>query len=244
MRRTISTLLAAGMLVALLVGCGQTASESAAPSSEAPAAASEATPEPSPSAEPTPEPTPTEEPAEEYTPGTRTDTDYTSETLGLRFTLTENMVMASDEEINALMGQAADLMYEDPETGEQVLDTTQLAMVYEMMAVDVTTGGNVIIAAEKLPLASMTEEQYVAAMEQQMAQTTMSIDFGDPSSVTLGSTEFLSLQYEADAGTGVMQQNMLLKKIGDRMMLITLSAPDQAGLDALLACFTPLGTAA
>lgn len=244
MRRTISTLLAAGMLVALLVGCGQTASESAAPSSEAPAAASEATPEPSPSAEPTPEPTPTEEPAEEYTPGTRTDTDYTSETLGLRFTLTENMVMASDEEINALMGQAADLMYEDPETGEQVLDTTQLAMVYEMMAVDVTTGGNVIIAAEKLPLASMTEEQYVAAMEQQMAQTTMSIDFGDPSSVTLGSTEFLSLQYEADAGTGVMQQNMLLKKIGERMMIITLSAPDQAGLDALLACFTPLGTAA
>ena len=244
MRRTISTLLAAGMLVALLAGCGQTASESAAPSSEAPAAASEATPEPSPSAEPTPEPTPTEEPAEEYTPGTRTDTDYTSETLGLRFTLTENMVMASDEEINALMGQAADLMYEDPETGEQVLDTTQLAMVYEMMAVDVTTGSNVIIAAEKLPLASMTEEQYIAAMEQQMAQTTMSIDFGDPSSVTLGSTEFLSLQYEADAGTGVMQQNMLLKKIGERMMIITLSAPDQAGLDALLACFTPLGTAA
>ncbi len=244
MRRTISTLLAAGMLAALLAGCGQTASESAAPSSDAPAA-SETTPEPSPSAEPTPEPTPTAEPAaEEYTPGTRTDTDYTSETLGLRFTLTENMVMASDEEINALMGQAADLMYEDPETGEQILDTTQLAMVYEMMAVDVTTGGNVIIAAEKLPLASMTEEQYVAAMEQQMAQTTMSIDFGDPSSVTLGSTEFLSLQYEADAGTGVMQQNMLLKKIGERMMLITLSAPDQAGLDALLACFTPLGTAA
>ena len=36
---------------------------------------------------------------------------------------------------------------------------------------------------------------------------------------------------------------MLLKKIGDRMMLITLSAPDQAGLDALLACFAPLDTA-
>ena len=242
MKKTIALLLTAGLLAALLAGCSQTASTSSAPASEAPSASE---PEPSPSAEPTPEPTPSEAPAAgEYTPGTRTDTGYESEALGLQFTLGENMVMASDEEINSLMGQAADLMYEDPETGEQILDTAQLTVVYEMMAADVTTGSNAIIAAEKLPLANLTEEQYIAAMEQQMAQTTMSIDFGEPSPVTLGNTEFLSLQYETDAGNGaVMQQNMLLKKIGDRMMLITLSAPDQAGLDALLACFAPLDTA-
>ena len=127
MKKTIALLLTAGLLAALLAGCSQTASASSAPASEAPSASE---PEPSPSAEPTPEPTPSEAPAaEEYTPGTRTDAGYESEALGLQFTLGENMVMASDEEINSLMGQAADLMYEDPETGEQILDTAQLTVV-------------------------------------------------------------------------------------------------------------------
>ena len=116
-----------------------------------------------------------------------------------------------------------------------------LNTVYEMMAIDVTNGSNVIVMSEKLPLAAMTVDQYIAAMEQQLSQTTMSIDFGDPEPYTLGSTEFTCLSYSVEANGARMNQLMLLKKVDDRMYAITISYPDTVELAPLLACFSPTG---
>ena len=241
MRKGIALYLSALLLAALLSGCSQPAASEAA-ATPAPSPASTATPTPEP-ATPTPAPTPapTEEPAEEYQPGERTDTDYTSTTLGLHFALPETMVMASDDEINQMMQVTTDMLYEDPDTGEMILDYSQLNTVYEMMAIDVTNGSNVIVMSEKLPLAAMTVDQYIAAMEQQLSQTTMSIDFGDPEPYTLGSTEFTCLSYSVEANGARMNQLMLLKKVDDRMYAITISYPDTVELAPLLACFSPTG---
>lgn len=240
MKRGIALSLSALLLAALLSGCSQSASGSEATESAASSSsAAEATPTPEPA---TPTPAPTEEPVEEYQPGERTDTDYTSTTLGLHFALPENMVMASDDEINQMMQISTDMLYEDPDTGETMLDYSKLTTVYEMMAIDVTNGSNVIVMSEKLPLSAMTEEQYIAAMEQQLTQTTVDIDFGEPEPYTLGDTEFKRLNYSVAANGAQMNQTMLLKKSGDRMYAITISYPSTVELDPLLACFSPLPT--
>lgn len=241
MKKGIALSLSALLLTAVLSGCSQSTASSAAPESSSEASSAvQATPTPEPA---TPTPEPTEEPVEEYVPGERTETGYTSTTLGLQFTLPENMVMASDDEINQLMQVSADMMYEDPDTGEMILDYSQLNTVYEMMAIDVTNGSNVIVMSEKLPLAAMTEEQYIAAMEQQMTQTTVDIDFGEPEPYTLGTTEFTRLSYSVAANGTQMNQVMLLKKAGDRMYAITVSYPDTVELAPLLDCFGPSGDA-
>lgn len=238
MKKGIALSLSALLLTAVLSGCSQSTASSTAPESASESSsAAEATPTPEPA---TPTPEPTEEPVEEYVPGERTETGYTSTTLGLQFTLPENMVMASDDEINQLMQVSADMMYEDPDTGEMILDYSQLNTVYEMMAIDVTNGSNVIVMSEKLPLSAMTEEQYIAAMEQQMTQTTVDIDFGEPEPYTLGTTEFTRLSYSVAANGAQMNQVMLLKKAGDRMYAITVSYPDTVELAPLLDCFSPI----
>lgn len=238
MKNWIALSLSALLLTAVLSGCSQSTASSTAPeSSSEVSSAVEATPTPEPA---TPTPEPTEESVEEYVPGERSETSYTSTALGLQFILPENMVMASDDEINQMMQISADMMYEDPDTGEMILDYSKLNTVYEMMAIDVTNGSNVIVMSEKLPLAAMTEEQYIAAMEQQMTQTTVDIDFGEPESYTLGTTEFTRLSYSVAANGAQMNQVMLLKKSGDRMYAITVSYPDTVELAPLLGCFSPL----
>lgn len=245
MKKGIALYLSAALLAALLSGCGQpTATEETSSAASAPeSVAEETTPTPEP-ATPAPTEEPVEEPAEEmeeeYVPGERTDTDYTNTTLGLYFALPETMVMASDDEINQLMQVTAEMMYEDPATGEKIIDYSQLTTVYEMMAIDVATGSNVIVMSEKLPLAAITVEQYISAMENQLKQTTVEVDFGEPESYTLGSTEFTRLNYSVTSNGTEMNQTMLLKKVGSRMYAIAISYPSTVDVSTLLDCFSPV----
>lgn len=238
MKHPFALALAAALLAALLAGCSG-APQSAAPEpEEASSAAEETAPEPTP--EPAPEPTPEPTPEPEYTPGERTETGYTNAALGLQFTLPANMVMASDEEIDALMAAGAEAMYEDPETGEQMLDYAQLTTVYEMVAVDVTNGSNVVIICEKLPLEAMTEEQYIEALRAQMAQTTVEADLGEPEPAALGGVDFTALNYTVASNGVETGQTMLVHKQGGRMYAIAISYQLPEQRDAILEAFSAL----
>lgn len=151
--------------------------------------------------------------------------------------------MASDEEINSMMQAGVDTMYEDEETGEMMMDYAQLTTVYEMVAADITTGSNVIVMCEKLPLSGIEVDQYIEAMKAQMENTTMDIDFGEPETVTLAGVDFSGLTYSLDANGVQTSQTMLLKKVGSRMYAVTFSYQDPAGYEALQACFSPVTAA-
>ena len=72
-----------------------------------------------------------------YTPGTITDRDYTNTALGLKFTLSDTMTMASDDEISTYFGG---------------VDEKYLTMIegkYEMMATDISNGTAVIVMSLK-----------------------------------------------------------------------------------------------
>ncbi len=252
MRRTISVLLAAGMLAALLAGCGQAAGENAVSSSGASSESGEPTPEPSPSAtpSPTPSPTPTETPTptpppeEGYAPGVCTDTDYTNESLGLRFVPSDSMVMVTSEDFETLFDLTLDFLDKSADTGTPLPEDFELSATYEMAAIDVTGGSTVIIVSEKLPAAyaDMTVEEYLDLAFQQAGLAGGSAAYGEPEPMELCGVDFTAVHYTMDLGNGLTSgQSLLLKKIDDQIVAVTLSYPDTTTRDALLGCFTSLG---
>ena len=234
MKKTMALALTACLLAALLAGCSQTpAPSSAADPTATPAATAAPTPEPT----ATPAPTATPEPAT-YTPGVLTEDGYTNTSLGFMFSPSESMVLATEEEMQALMQNGANFVYGDAPNSDQQVEQTS---GYEMVAVDVATGSSVSIATETLALEGIDETQYIAALKQQLAQVdSLQVTFDDPGTVTLGDTTFTGITYTAAANGMQTSQTMLLKKVGDTMCLIVLGYIDPAQYPVLLNCFTTI----
>lgn len=239
MKRTIACLLTAALLAAPLAGCGQTSTpSSAAEATATPAATAAPTPTPEPTA--TPAPTATPEPVT-YTPGVRTEDGYTNTSLGFLFSPSENMVLATEEEMQALMQSGADFVYGDAPNSDQLMEQVQQTAAYELVAVDVATGSSVIIGTETLAMEGIDETQYIAAIQQQLSQVdAMQVTFDDPGTVTLGETTFTGVTYTAAANGMQSSQTMLLKKIDNTMCMIVLAYSDPTQYPALLNCFTTI----
>lgn len=239
MKRTIACLLTAALLAAPLAGCGQTSTpSSAAVATATPAATAAPTPTPEPTA--TPAPTATPEPVT-YTPGVRTEDGYTNTSLGFLFSPSENMVLATEEEMQALMQNGADFVYGDAPNSDQLMEQVQQTAAYELVAVDVATGSSVIIGTETLAMEGIDETQYIAAIQQQLSQVdAMQVTFDDPGTVTLGETTFTGVTYTAAANGMQSSQTMLLKKIDNTMCMIVLAYSDPTQYPALLSCFTTI----
>ena len=224
MKKGIALYLSAALLAALLSGCGQTSTPSSAAEPTAPPAATAATPEPA-----------------TYTPGVLTEDGYTNTSLGFMFSPSESMVLATEEEMQALMQNGADFVYGDAPNSDQLMEQVQQTSGYEMVAVDVATGSSVSIATETLALEGIDETQYIAALKQQLAQVdSLQVTFDDPGTVTLGDTTFTGITYTAAANGMQTSQTMLLKKVGDTMCLIVLGYIDPAQYPVLLNCFTTI----
>lgn len=176
-----------------------------------------------------------------YANGTRTETEYTSEWLSLKYTLGDEYIMSTDEELDAIMKQQAGILAEDDGENQQLIDHMTTAIVYEMMAIKSDNSNNIIIIAEKLALPSMKEKQYIEASKVQLdSLPTDGITYQDVTTRTIGGVEFTELPYEMKVGSDVVKQTMLLKNMSDRMAIITLTYVDEAGLDELIAGFSAL----
>ena len=239
-KRLLALLLTVLMMAAILAGCVAPVADeepTAAPAAE-PTAEPAAEPTAEPTAEPAAEPTaePTAEPAaagENYTAGTRTETSYESAWLGLRYTLPEGFVMATDEQINAAMQIGSEMLDVDGE----LLDAASVRVIYEMMALS-ADGRNVQIVAEIPALEDMSAELYVTTLQLQLPS--LGFETGERSTLELCGATYESLDASADVEGVSVCQRYLVRRVGDRMALITVSAQDQAQLDALLTGFAPL----
>lgn len=242
-QRTFSLILAALLFAALGAGCkAPAAPDPTAAPTEAPAVAPASEPTAEPTPEPTTEPTPepTSEPDPNYVAGTRTETTYESQWLGLRYTLAEDMVMTTDEEINALMDLGADVLELD-ESGKQIIDFAKVALVYEMMAVSTDGSRNIQIIAEKPALANMTAEQYIALMQTQLPSILEGVSLAEPTASELLGVTYQTLDYSMEITGGLtLSCRYMLRKQGDRMVSIILTAVDTAAIDAMLEGFAPL----
>lgn len=148
---------------------------------------------------------------QEYSPGTRTETEYTSKWIGLKYTLPSNMVMTTDDEINTR---------------------------HEMSASNMTNHSNIIIAVEKLTLSAITEEQYIEALKAEIAQLGMKITFNDNKKRIIAGIEFSEMSCTTELYGVAINQIMLLKKMNDHIVRVTVTYLDQATLDSMLAGFS------
>ncbi|MBO5353231.1 MAG: hypothetical protein J6A77_08035 [Lachnospiraceae bacterium] len=238
MRKKLATMMVCAAVL-MMAACGEKgeAAPTAAPTVTAtPEPTATATPEPTatatpePTATPTPEPTATPEPeaGNTYAKGTVTETGYESEWLNLRFTLPRGAVMATQEELDALMQQGTELVYGDD---AEKLDYVNMNIVIEMMA-QYASGANVIIQVEQLPLLyqAMTEENYLNAVVSNMQNSTAGAELtvGEETyKLALGEEEYTGVSLGTDYGTGVIiYQEYLVQKIENRMVSVVVTYTD------------------
>lgn len=175
-----------------------------------------------------------------YAIGTRTDTTWESKWFELKYTLPDNMVMATDDEINNMMEIGADALYKDSATGQQLIDYSKITVVYEMMALRSDSTGNVIVMAEKLALSGMTEQQYITALKQQLDQAQAEIIYQDLKRCEVADSTFYELPYTMMTNGTTIRQSMLVKKEDDRMAVIALTYANDTVRSELLAGFSEL----
>lgn len=165
-------------------------------------------------------------PKVKYIKGLTTETSWTSEWANMKFEGGTNFILASTEEVNALMEGV-----DDP------------ASYTEMIASDPTGAPNASVIVEKLPLANITVEQYMDSLEKQLKQAdpTYKIVSTD-TKVTVAGQEFAAFKVKASVqGTEVLQDYLLKKQDGRMIALIVTYTPDQQEkTDALMKCFTPV----
>ena len=221
-RRKLALLAAVLMVLALFAGCGKPQEQSSAPEESSTTEQSSSVVEPE---------------KKEYTAGVRTEKEYTSEWLGLKYTLSDSMVMATDEEILQYMEAGDEMLYTD--SGE--IDYENLGIVYEMAAVDAATAENLSIMVEKLALSSMSEAQYLEAVKQSLAQVdNAEVTLGEESTCMVAGLEFRRIDYSMDLGGQTLMQTMLFRKMDDRMVGMTFTYLEEASLEAMLSGFSAL----
>ncbi|MBR6643590.1 MAG: hypothetical protein IKL28_08025 [Lachnospiraceae bacterium] len=225
----------------MLGACGKadkSVEPTAAPTATTAPTATEAptsTPTPEPTATPTPEPTatptpePTEAPAvtDSYVKGIITENGFESKWMGLRFTKPATVIMATQEEMDAVMLQGSQVLY--GENADAMFDYASLTTVNEMQATWLAGTPIVQIIVEKMPMAGFTEVDYLSAvitnLNATVATSGINYTFGEELyTVKLAGIEFTGLTVAMDAGVGtIVYQDYLVKEKDGRMILIAFS---------------------
>lgn len=174
----------------------------------------------------------------EYVPGVCDNNKYSSDWLAFKFVPTKNLYLSSADEIEELLELSADMFYVDEETGEEYLDWARVTTVYEMMATDTETGDSVIVMTEKLGSDEIGVDEYIEALKAQMnEQSEITAAFADASQVKVAGGEYTRFAYTLTFEGIDIAQAMYLRKIGDRMVSICITAENEEAEAAIMACF-------
>ena len=186
---------------------------------------------------PTPAPQNTASPTE-YKKGTLTETGFESEYLNLRFSLPETSVMATEADINTMMGLGAEFSG----LNQQMIEYANLTTVYEMMATDVVTGSNVIVLVEKLSMSNLTVDQYFSALKTQLQGLgTIAYEVSDDIvTVEVAGQSYQQLTASTSSYGMTMEQTYIIRKVDDRMVgfIFTNTTDTSDAIDTLMAGFT------
>ncbi len=141
--------------------------------------------------------------------------------------------MATDEELASTMGVALDVL-------NQPKEYLELALSYEMMAVDYMSGSSVNVLVEKLALSNMTLEQYVEAAESQLKSIGYIDEELEYDYVEFCGETYMAYEYKIHVGEGLPEITtaQFIRKIDDRIAIITFSFFSEDAFEMLLDCFS------
>lgn len=158
-----------------------------------------------------------------YTPGTFTDTGYESEFLGFRFTTPDGFALATEEELSQLMGMSLDAMGDD--VTEVQKKYAELTTIYEMMVSNETGVANANVVLEKT---NVSLSKYIEAFKSQLdGLSAMTVNLkGDTEEVELAGETYTKMTADVETNGFTLYQEYYLRKVGDRMMVMTVTWAD------------------
>jgi hypothetical protein len=246
-KKALPMILALILILTLFSACKNTPQQSPSPSPTATASApAETTAQASPPAE-TPSEAPSETPAATSPAadtgaaaalqrGTWDGGIYENTFAGIRFAAPEGWYVASDEEIAALMGQAADLF-----TDEQkwVAESAKLTTIYDMMAQDPETMTNVAVMFENLSVSgglNVTEEDYLEIVTTQLsAMETLDYTFEEPGETSIGGVSYDTVMaYEENND---ITQYYMVSRVDNYMVVLLITLTGDTEIGDILAYF-------
>ena len=157
-----------------------------------------------------------------YEKGLLTETGYESRYLDIRFTVPEGFLMATQDDINAMMNIGAEVVG----LNEMLIDYANLATVYEMMVSTPIGTPNVVVYVEKLMLSNMTVEQYFEAFRLQLyiltELTEINYEFSDEIVFTdIAGQSYKQFTAEMRMAGQSLIQRFFMRKIDNRIVCIT-----------------------
>lgn len=162
--------------------------------------------------------------ADEFQQGIRTEKSYINESIGIRIDLDENYVMATDEDLQTMMGLGAEVL----EVDKKLLDIAKITTIYDMMAANPADGSSVMVMAEKVMLSSMTMDQYMSALLSQFKELGADAEIDEP--IEFCGHNWQTIFYEINtSGVNAMAVSYL-DRIGDRVVMIQFSGTSEESL--------------
>ena len=164
-----------------------------------------------------------------YVKGIYEGTSWISEWLGMRYDQPKGFLLASDEELDAMIQAGSNLAFED--NADAVLDYMKLTTVYELMVMAPVGIPTFSLAVERSPLSA---DEYMDFLSQQFSMVSaVSIDFkGYEGTEDIGGIEFDKYAIESEYNGVAMNQIYYITEKDSRLVYIIVTYLDD-NLDAL-----------
>jgi len=163
----------------------------------------------------------------EYKRGTITETGWESEYLNLRFTTPTGYIMVTAEQLDMMTGF------------DENTDPAQARLVVEMLTTTTNRLPNLHVGVEKN---DVKEEEYLETSKSlALNKEDMSYTFpGEVTKLKVAGKTYKQLSSEVTIGDQVILQDLLVRKVDDRMVVITITydAQTETEKDVLLGAFT------
>ena len=173
-------------------------------------------------------------PADKYVRGGVEGDTWESQWLGLSYTLAEDFVFTTEQQLQDMMEITPDTIHED-ENGFQLVDYSLVDSVYEMMAYH-EDGSNVVVISE-MNKAGLSEQEYMNYVRLEIVQLAMEYTFTELYDFQIGDVTLKRCDGSTYAYGDFLCQTYLLIAKGDRIISIQVTAPQKDTIDKIIASF-------
>ena len=182
----------------------------------------------------------TEAKVPEFTKGIITENGWESEWLGMRYVMSDGMVMSTEEELAAAMGLSQEMLSED--FSEVQLKYAEMVTVQEMMCTAPDLATNVNLSVENVQL-SISVDAFIELFKNTISELDMSamkMTFvGETEDVIIAGKEFKKLKCEVDYDGVVVLQDYYIAMQDTRAISIVNTYVDETTAEIMMSGFQP-----